>query len=102
MPSRLRPASRWSSHCWGYAIDSGEVEPRLATTCAGNSDVTVWTCTLRDGVKFHDDSDFDANDVVTSWRAGLVSGDPLHTGNTGTFENYSYLLNALIPDVVDG
>ncbi len=81
----------------GYAIDSGEVEPRLATDCTSNEDTSVWTCTLRQGVTFHDGSTFDANDVVASWSAGIWEGDPLHVGNTGAFEYYSYLLDSLIP-----
>ncbi|MGH1490074.1 MAG: ABC transporter substrate-binding protein [Acidimicrobiales bacterium] len=80
----------------GYAIDSGAVEPRLATECTGNSDVTEWVCTLREGVTFHDGSSFDANDVVVSWGAGIDAADPLHVGNTGAFEYYSYLWDALI------
>ena len=27
----------------GYAIDSGNIESRLAKDCTGNSDATVWT-----------------------------------------------------------
>ena len=80
-----------------YAQDSGEVLPALATGCTANEDATVWTCALRDGVAFHDGSAFDSNDVVASWAAGISAGDPLHTGNTGAFEYYSYLWDALIP-----
>lgn len=80
----------------GYAIDSGAVEPRLATGCSANDDATVWTCNLRDGVKFHDGSDFDANDVVASWAAGIDASDPNHKGNTGAFEYYSYLWDGLM------
>ncbi|HEX9769266.1 MAG TPA: ABC transporter substrate-binding protein [Kiloniellales bacterium] len=79
-----------------YAIDSGAVEPRLATECAANDDATVWTCTLRQGVKFHDGSDFDANDVVASWAAGIDAKNPNHKGNTGAFEYYSYLWDGLM------
>jgi len=81
----------------GYAIDSGAIEPRLATACVGNADATVWTCSLRADVKFHDGSDFDANDVVASWALGIDEGNPLHVGNTGVFDYYSYLFDALIP-----
>ncbi|MDW3217916.1 MAG: ABC transporter substrate-binding protein [Acidimicrobiales bacterium] len=80
----------------GYAIDSGAVEARLATDCVGNEDATVWTCSLREGVTFHDGSSFDANDVVVSWGVGLDAADPLHVGNTGSFDYYSYLLDSLI------
>jgi ABC-type transport system substrate-binding protein len=81
----------------GYAIDSGAIEPRLATDCVGNDDATVWTCSLRSGVTFHDGSTFDANDVVVSWSAGIDERDPFHVGNTGAFEYYSYLWDSLIP-----
>lgn len=81
----------------GYALDSGVVEPRLARACTANADATEWTCTIREGVKYHDGSYLDANDVVVSWRAGLVSTDPLHTGNRGTFDYYAYLWGRLIP-----
>lgn len=40
--------------------------PELATKWESNADSTVWTLTLRSGVKFHDGSAFDANDAVYS------------------------------------
>jgi len=93
----LAPCQQVVEPLLGYAIDSGVVEPRLATECSANADATVWTCLLRQGVTFHDGSTFDANDVVASWSAGIWEGDPNHTGNTGAFEYYSYLWDALIP-----
>ncbi len=80
----------------GYAIDSGAIEPRLATGCGANDDSTVWTCKLRSGVKFHDGSSFDANDVVASWAAGIDAANANHKGNTGAFEYYSYLWDGLM------
>jgi peptide/nickel transport system substrate-binding protein len=79
-----------------YKTDSGDVEPALATACEPNADLTVWTCTLRKGVKFHDGSDFDANDVIASWGAGIDASNPNHVGNTGAFEYYSYLWDGLM------
>jgi ABC-type transport system substrate-binding protein len=79
-----------------YKTDSGDVEPILATGCESNADLTEWTCTLRDGVKFHDGSDLDANDVIASWSAGINAADPNHVGNTGAFEYYSYLWDGLM------
>jgi ABC-type transport system substrate-binding protein len=92
----LAPCQQVVEPLLGYAIDSGNVEPRLATACTGNDDASVWTCTLREGVTFHDGSTFDANDVVASWSAGIDAADPLHVGNTGAFEYYSYLWGNLI------
>jgi ABC-type transport system substrate-binding protein len=79
-----------------YKRDSGETVPALATACSANEDTTVWTCTLREGVTFHDGSSFDANDVVATWAAGIDAGNPLHVGNTGVFEYYSYLWDGLM------
>ncbi len=79
-----------------YELDSGDTLPALATECVGNEDSTVWTCTLREGVKFHDGSDFDANDVVASWAAGIDAANPYHVGNTGAFGYYSYLWDGLM------
>jgi peptide/nickel transport system substrate-binding protein len=81
---------------YDYELDSGETVPELATSCEPNEDSTVWTCTLREGVKFHDGSDFDANDVVASWAAGIDAENPNHTGNTGTFFYYEYLWDSFI------
>lgn len=79
-----------------YAHDSGEVIPALATSCEPNADLTEWVCKLRAGVKFHDGSDFDANDVIASWSAGIDAANPNHKGNTGAFEYYSYLWDGLM------
>jgi peptide/nickel transport system substrate-binding protein len=45
-----------------------ELRPRLATSWEPNADATVWTFHLREGVKFHDGSDFGAKDVVWTFR----------------------------------
>ncbi len=80
-----------------YSYDQfGDVQPQLATECVPNDDLSVWTCSLRQGVVFHDGTTFDANDVVVSYTAGLDAASPLHTGNSGVFEYYDYLWNGLI------
>ena len=44
----------------------GKPQADLATSWGANDDATVWTFQLRDGVKFHDGSTFEAADVVYS------------------------------------
>ena len=92
----LRPCQQVVETLLQYKLDSGETIPALATECTSNEDATVWTCTLREGVKFHDGSDFDANDVVASWAAGIDAANPNHVGNTGTFTYYTYLWDKLM------
>lgn len=80
-----------------YDYDAeGEVVPQLAEECIANDDLTVWTCSLRQGVVFHDGSAFDANDVVATFTAGLDASSELHVGNSGAFDYYAYLWNDLI------
>ena len=40
--------------------------PELALSWSSNEDLTEWNLVLREGVKFHDGSEFDADDVVYS------------------------------------
>jgi len=92
----LAPCQQVTETLLAYAIDSGEVVPELATGCTPNEDSTVWTCTLREGVTFHDGTKFDANDVVASWAAGIDAANPNHIGNTGSFTYYGYLWDGLM------
>jgi ABC-type transport system substrate-binding protein len=92
----LAPCQQVTETLLAYAIDSGEVVPELATGCTPNEDSTVWTCTLREGVTFHDGTKFDANDVVASWAAGIDAANPNHIGNTGAFTYYGYLWDGLM------
>lgn len=82
---------------YGYDLE-GNVVPVLAESCDPNEDGTVWTCTIRQGVTFHDGSELDANDVVTSFAVGIDASNPLHVGNTGGFEYYAYLWGGLMND----
>jgi ABC-type transport system substrate-binding protein len=91
----LRACGQVVEALYGYTPE-GLVEPQLATECVPNDDLSVWTCSLREGVLFHDGSTLDANDVVVSFTAGLDASSPLHTGNSGVFEYYGYLWNGLI------
>jgi len=91
----LRACAQVVEALYSYTAD-GEVQPQLATECVPNDDLSVWTCSLREGVLFHDGSTFDANDVIVSFTAGLDGASPLHTGNSGVFEYYDYLWNGLI------
>ncbi len=44
----------------------GIMEPDLAISWSADKTATTWTFKLREGVKFHDGTDFDADDVIYS------------------------------------
>jgi peptide/nickel transport system substrate-binding protein len=85
----LRACEQATQSLYGYKTAGAEVEPVLATKCEASTDGTVWTCTLRDGVTFHDGATLDANDVVTTFSAQWDAENPLHVGNTGAFSYFS-------------
>ena len=91
----LRACGQVVEALYSYTTD-GVVIPQLATECVPNDDLSLWTCSLREGVLFHDGSTFDANDVVATFTVGLDASSPLHVGNSGVFEYYDYLWNGLI------
>jgi peptide/nickel transport system substrate-binding protein len=61
------------------------MEPSLATEWQTSTDNLTWTFTLRDGVTFHDGSDFDSADVVYSYRR-IIDGK---LANSYRFANVS-------------
>jgi peptide/nickel transport system substrate-binding protein len=87
----LRACEQSMEGLYGYAVGGTDVVPTLATECTPNTDGTVWTCKLREGVTFHDGSTFEAQDVVTSFAVQWDAANPLHKGNTGIFEYWAGL-----------
>ena len=77
-----------------YEVGGTAVKPALAESYEANSDLTEWTFHLRPGVKFHDGSDLDAQDVITSYEAQWDAASPLHTGRVGDFTYFSALFGA--------
>ena len=56
-----------------YKADSMEVEPALATEWSTSEDGLVWTFKLRQGVKFHDGTEFDAEAVKVNFERQFKS-----------------------------
>jgi ABC-type transport system substrate-binding protein len=79
-----------------YEVGGLKTVPALATACDPSADAKVYTCHLRDGVKFHDGSDLDANDVVLSFAVQIDAGHPLHTGNAGSNWYNQYLFGGCL------
>jgi peptide/nickel transport system substrate-binding protein len=87
----LRACEQVTESLYAYEVGGLATVPNLATACTANEDLTIWTCTLRPGVTFHDGSAFDANDVVMSLIVQWDASNPLHVGNTGAFTYFSAL-----------
>jgi len=70
-----------------YRLEPGGViaQPNLAENCVVDAALTVWTCSLRPGIEFHNGAFLDANDVATSFIIQWDALHPLHNGNTGAF-----------------
>jgi len=84
----FRACEQISESLTGYELGGGGVVPALATEWVGNEDATEWTFTLRQGVKFSDGSEFNADDVLTTWTAIWDAASPLHVGRTTNFEYF--------------
>jgi peptide/nickel transport system substrate-binding protein len=52
--------------------------PALAEECTPNEEATEWTCALRQGVKFHDGTDFNADAVIFNFERWRFTDDPHH------------------------
>jgi ABC-type transport system substrate-binding protein len=87
----LRACNMVTEGLLAYEKGGTKTVPALATSCDPNEDLTVWTCKLRENVKFHDGSDFDANDVVMTYYAEWDAASPLHKGRTGSYDYFSAL-----------
>ncbi len=66
-----------------YKPDSTAVEPSLAESWTVSPDGLTWTFKLRQGVKFHDGTPFNAEAVVFNYERQVDAKNPYHFG---TFE----------------
>jgi peptide/nickel transport system substrate-binding protein len=84
-----------------YQYEPGSTTPipALATDCTANEDGTEWICTLREGVKFHDGTDFNADAVVFNFERWRFTDNPYHF-ESQVFEYYEYMFNGFDDDSV--
>ena len=76
-----------------YKGATTEVVPSLAEKWQVSQDGTVWTFTLRQGVKFHDGNPFDAAAVVWNFDRWRLSKDPQHENQIKAGQTFDYYVN---------
>jgi ABC-type transport system substrate-binding protein len=92
----LRVCEQMSEGLYAYEIKGTKPIPALATECKPNAELTQWTCTLRDGVTFHDGATLDADDVVLSYASQWDAEHPLHKGRDGSFSYFPGLFGGFL------
>ncbi|MDN7243130.1 ABC transporter substrate-binding protein [Planococcus sp. N028] len=65
-----------------------ELQPKLATEYSSSEDGLTWNFKLREGVKFHDGTDFNAEAVVFNFERWMDPENPYHKGD---FPYYPFL-----------
>jgi len=77
-----------------YQYEPGSTTPipALAEECTSNDAGTEWTCALRQGVKFHDGTDFNADAVVFNFERWRFTDNPYHF-ESQVFEYYEAMWN---------
>jgi peptide/nickel transport system substrate-binding protein len=84
----LRVCSQVAEPLYRFDMPEPTISPALAEGCRPDKRQMTWTCTLRQGVRFHDGATFDANDVVLSYAVQWDAANPLHRGRTAAFQAF--------------
>ena len=92
----LRACEQVYEPLYSFTIGGSTTEPALAVSNTVNADLTEYTFTLRDGVKFHNGASLDANDVVSTFAAQWDAKSPNHVGRTGTFEYFGAFFGSFL------
>jgi ABC-type transport system substrate-binding protein len=92
----LRVCEQMQESLYAYEIAGTAAIPALAEKCEPNAELTVWTCTLRSGVTFHDGATLDANDVVLTYASQWDAEHPLHKGRDNSFTYFPGLFGGFL------
>ncbi len=92
----LRACEQMLESLYAYETGGTETTPSLAEVCEPNEGLTQWTCTLREGVQFHNGATLDANDVVLSYAVQWDAAHELHKGRDGSFTYFSALFGGFL------
>ncbi len=92
----LRACEQMLESLYTYEIGGTAAVPGLAEKCEPNAELTQWTCTLREGVTYHNGATLDANDVVMSYAIQWDAEHPLHKGRDGSFTYFPGLFGGFL------
>jgi ABC-type transport system substrate-binding protein len=84
----LRACEQVYESLLGFSVGGTDIVPSLAESYTANDALDEYTFNIRQGVKFQNGADLDANDVVNSFVAQWDAKSPNHVGRTGTFEYF--------------
>jgi len=73
-----------------YDKDTTKVVPSLAASWSVSADGLSWTFVLRQGVKFHDGTPFDADAVVKNWDYWHNPKNPIHAAQEKAGQTFEY------------
>ena len=79
-----------------YQYEPGSTQPipALAESCTPNDAGTEWVCVLRQGVKFHDGTDFNADAVIFNYERQRFTTHAQHY-ESQTYEYYEIMFGGL-------
>jgi peptide/nickel transport system substrate-binding protein len=92
----LRVCEQMTEALYAYETAGTAAIPALAEVCEPNPELTTWTCTLRDGVTYHDGATLDANDVILSYAVQWDADHPLHLGRDNSFTYFPGLFGGFL------
>ena len=84
-----------------YQYEPGSTTPipALAESCTPNDAGTEWTCVLRQGVKFHDGTDFNADAVIFNYERQRFTDHALHF-ESQVYEYYGAMFGGFDDDSI--
>jgi ABC-type transport system substrate-binding protein len=81
-----------------YALPPGATTPlpRLASRCTPSENASVWTCSLRTGIRTGEGETLDAHDVLATFRAAWDAASPARIASGGDGETWRGLFGGLL------